>query len=394
MQPVIFHIDMDAFFVSVEELFDPTLRGKVVVVGGSPTGRGVVSAASYAARKFGIHSAMPLRTAHALCPQAIFLPGRRKAYEEYSQQVFEIFSSFSPVVEMISIDEAYLDFTGAMRLYGHPFPLAHRLRQAIVEKTGLSASIGISSSRLVSKVASDMAKPAGILHVWPGRETVFLAPLSVGKIPGIGRVTEQQLNQMGIGTVGQLAAVDLEFLRQRFGQWGEALCQKARGCDTAHFEFREEPKSISNEHTFQQDTTDAEALEKTLGWLVQKTTHRLREHGMHARTITLKLRDHQFHTVTRAKSLEEPTELDKIVLDTVQELFRREWDKRKPIRLLGVALSGLGAGEFQHDLFQAPERERWGRLYEAADQVRGKYGFDAVTSARTMKPEKGRKGTS
>jgi DNA polymerase IV len=227
MNPVIFHVDMDAFFVSVEELFDPSLKGKPVVVGGDPSQRGVVAAASYAARKFGIHSAMPISQVKTLCPQTIFLPGRRKAYSEYSRKIEAIFSDFTPKVEMVSIDEAYLDLSGSERLLGSPLPLAQRLRESIFHRTGLSASVGISSSRMVSKVASDLAKPAGILQVWPGLESVFLSPLRLGKIPGIGPVTEQHLRSLGLLTVGDLTLAGMDFLQEHFGRWGEALFLKS-----------------------------------------------------------------------------------------------------------------------------------------------------------------------
>ena len=213
-----FHLDMDAFFVSVEELFDPSLKGKPVVVGGRPNERGVVSAASYAARKFGVHSAMPLRTAYKLCPQAIFVDGHRERYIEYSRKVYEVLQRFSPRVDMASIDEAYLDLTGTERLHGTPLQAAHKLHNAVQEATGLNCSIGIAASRMVAKVASDQAKPNGILWIVPGQEASFLAPLDVRKIPGVGKVTETHLHACGIRKVGDLARLDQAFLEQRFGK--------------------------------------------------------------------------------------------------------------------------------------------------------------------------------
>jgi DNA polymerase IV len=385
VDPIIFHVDMDAFFVSVEELFDPSLKGKPVVVGGDPSHRGVVAAASYAARKFGVHSALPLSQAKALCPEAIFLPGRHKAYSEYSREIESILSEFSPRVEMVSIDEAYLDMTGSEKLFGSAFSLAHRLREGILQRTGLSASIGISRSRMVSKVCSDLAKPAGILHVWPGLEAVFLSPLRVGKIPGIGPVTEQHLHAFGLLTVGDLTRAGLEFLQDHFGKWGEALYLKSRGQDTAHFEFHEEPKSISHERTFDQDINDRDELEKTLAWLTQKVCHRLRDHGMYAQTVTLKLRDLHFKTITRACTLREPSQLDRIVFEAVGRLFAENWDGRKKVRLVGVALGGLCYTPVQEGLFDQERKAKLTRLYAAADEIRGKYGFHSVTSARTVK---------
>src|SRR5437588_9180929 len=226
-----FHVDMDAFFVSVEELFDPSLKGKPVVVGGRPDERGVVSAASYAARKFGVHSAMPLRTAYRLCPQAIFVDGHPERYRDYSKKVYQVLKSFSPQVDMASIDEAYMDLTGTERLHGPPLQAAHLLHEKVTRETELRCSIGISSSRMVAKVASDQAKPNGILWVAPGQEARLLAPLDVRKIPGVGKVTEKNLHACGIRKVGDLAALDEPFLLERFGQWGLALAGKARGMD-------------------------------------------------------------------------------------------------------------------------------------------------------------------
>ncbi len=226
-----FHLDMDAFFVSVEELFDPSLKGKPVVVGGKSNERGVVSAASYAARKFGVHSAMPLRTAYKLCPQAIFVEGHRERYVEYSGKVYEVLQKFSPRVEMASIDEAYLDLTGTERLLGPPLAAAHALHNAVRGATKLNCSIGAASSRLVAKIASDQAKPHGILWIFPGCEARFLAPLDVRKIPGVGKVTERNLHDCGIRKIGDLARLEQSFLEERFGKWGLALAGKSRGED-------------------------------------------------------------------------------------------------------------------------------------------------------------------
>jgi DNA polymerase-4 len=226
-----FHVDMDAFFVSVEELFDPSLKGKAVVVGGRPNERGVVSAASYEARKFGVHSAMPLRTAYKLCPQALFVDGHPERYRDYSHRVFEVLNRFSPQVEMASIDEAYIDMTGTDRLHGPPLRAAHLLHEAVRHETRLNCSIGIATSRLVAKISSDQAKPNGVLWVMPGQEARFLAPLDVRKVPGVGKVTEKNLHALGIHKVGDLARFDDAFLESRFGKWGLALAGKARGLD-------------------------------------------------------------------------------------------------------------------------------------------------------------------
>src|SRR5271165_3420340 len=325
-----FHVDMDAFFVSVEELFDPSLKGKPVVVGGRPDERGVVSAASYAARKFGVHSAMPLRTAYKLCPQAIFVDGHPDRYRECSQQVYAVLQSFSPVVEMASIDEAYLDMTGTERLYGPPLRAAHLLHQRMQAETRLNCSVGIAASRLVAKISSDQAKPNGVLWVIPGQEAAFLAPLDVRRVPGVGKVAEKNLHALGIRKVGDLARLDEAFLERRFGKWGLALAGKSRGLDAGGWfdhQIGEEqgPKSISHEHTFSEDTADPAQLEATLARLSEMVGRRLREHGLAARTLQLKLRDSDFSTITRAHSLARPTQLDTEIFEEIRRLFRGNW---------------------------------------------------------------------
>jgi DNA polymerase-4 len=385
-----FHVDMDAFFVSVEELFDPSLKGKPVVVGGRPNERGVVSAASYAARKFGVHSAMPLRTAYQLCPQAIFVDGHPDRYRECSQQVYTVLQSFSPLVEMASIDEAYLDMTGTERLYGPPLRAAHLLHQRMKEETRLNCSVGIASSRLVAKITSDQAKPNGILWVVPGREAAFLAPLDVRKVPGVGKVTEKNLHTLGIRKVGDLAQLDEAFLEQRFGKWGMALAGKARGLDAGGW-FDSEigagdgPKSISHEHTFNEDTADLAQIEPTLSRLCEMVGRRLREHGLHARTIQLKLRYSDFSTITRAHSVPRATQLDTELYDEVRALFQQNWKPGAKVRLLGVHASGWAEGEEQLDLLGEERHERWKQALAAADRMRDRYGESAVSLAASMR---------
>src|SRR5499427_3841633 len=268
----ILHVDMDAFFVSVELLERPELRGKPVVVGGQPDRRGVVSAASYEARKYGIHSAMPLRTAGRLCPHAIFLDGHHEKYGEWSDRVASILVKFSPVVEMVSIDEAYLDLAGTERLHGPPLAAADKLLRTITKQTGLPCSGGLAATRLTAKVASDQGKPRGLVWVAPGMEARFLAPLPVRKIPGIGEVTERALRALGIENVEELAAHRQEQLEKIFGQWGTALYRKARGGDSYEFLIDAEPKSISHNHTFAEDTNEVAAMESLLSHLSQKAS--------------------------------------------------------------------------------------------------------------------------
>jgi len=381
---------MDAFFVSVEELFDPSLKGKAVVVGGQRHERGVVSAASYEARKFGVHSAMPLRTAAKLCPHAIFVDGHPERYRECSEKVYRVLQSFSPLVEMASIDEAYLDMTGTDRLYGPPLLAAHQLHRKIKTDTQLNCSIGIGTSRLIAKVSSAKAKPHGILWVIPGQEAKFLAPLDVRDIPGVGKVSEQNLNALGILKVGDLARFDEVFLKERFGKWGLALSGKARGEDAGGWFDTEvgadtDPKSISHEHTYNDDTADLEKLESTLMRLSEMVGRRLREHRLYARTIQLKLRYKDFTTITRAHSLTDPTQLDTEIFGQARNLFHKNWRRGFQVRLLGVQASHFDVRSRQADMIEDARRQRWQQALSAADHLRDKFGESSVTLATGLK---------
>jgi len=383
----ILHVDMDAFFVSVELLDRPELRGKPVVVGGQKDQRGVVSAASYEARQYGIHSAMPLRTAGRLCPQAIFLDGHHEKYGEWSDRVATILARFSPVVEMVSIDEAYLDLAGTERLHGPPFVTADKLLRTITRETALPCSGGLGTTRLTAKVASDQAKPRGLVWVPPGCEARFLAPLPVRKIPGIGEVTERALQALGIETVEQLAELPQEKLEKIFGQWGDALYRKARGGDSYEFVIDAEPKSISHNLTFGEDTDDANQLATILSHLSQKACKRLREAGLAARTLTLTIRYAGFETHTRAKTLAEPTELDADIYAVFQELFRKHRDEKRKVRLLGVSLGSFTHGNAQLDLLEKERREKLARLTKAADRLRDRFGFGTVQFGGSLSAE-------
>jgi DNA polymerase-4 len=374
----ILHVDMDAFFVSVELLERPDLRGKPVVVGGRPNQRGVVSAASYEARKFGIHSAMPLRTAGRLCPHAVFLDGHHEKYSEWSDRVASILVKFSPIVEMVSIDEAYLDLSGTERLHGPPLAAADKLLRTITKQTGLPCSGGLATTRLTAKVASDQGKPRGLVWVAPGMEARFLAPLPIRKIPGIGEVTERALRALRIETVEQLASHSQEKLEKIFGQWGTALYRKARGGDAYEFLIDAEPKSISHNHTFGEDTSDVAEMETLLSHLSQKACKRLREAGLSTRTLTLTIRYAGFETYTRSKTLAEPAQLDTDIFAAFLNLFRQHRDAKRKVRLLGVGLSALSHGAQQLDLLESDRREKLEKLTKAADSLRDKFGFTSV----------------
>jgi DNA polymerase IV len=382
----ILHVDMDAFFVSVEELENPELKGKAVIVGAEPGGRGVVMAASYEARKFGVHSAQPIRTAQRLCPHAIFLPGHHARYREYSERLYRIFGELTPVVEAVSIDEAYLDLTGCERLHGSAFRAADRLIREVKEQTGLDCSVGASTAHVVSKIASDLAKPHGLLWVFPGCESAFLAPLPIRRMPGIGKVTEPQLLSLGIATLGDLQRHGLKALKDRFGKWGEYLFAKSRGEDIDAYAYQEQPKSISHETTFERDTDDLEELERTLSYLSQLVAGRLRDHRLYARTVGLKLRFAPFRTLTRDLTLDEPTHFDSVIFENVLRLFKRAFNPLDKVRLLGVRASNLERTAFQRKLLEAPRDEKLDRLLQATDRMRRRFGFDAVQLARSLEP--------
>src|SRR4051812_7987899 len=393
-QPVaprtIFHVDMDAFFVSVEELYDPSLKGKPVVVGGQRDERGVVSAASYEARKFGVHSAMPLRTAAKHCPHAIFVDGHPARYRECSEKVFHVLGAFSPQVEMASIDEAYLDMTGTERLHGPFIRAADSLHRRMKSETGLNCSVGIGSSRLIAKVSSAQAKPNGVLWIVPGQEAKFLAPLDVREIPGVGKVMESHLHALGINKVGDLARLEESELDERFGKWGLALAGKARGEDAGGWFDSEvgvdlDAKSVSHEHTYNDDTADAAQLESTLMRLCEMVGRRLREAKFHARTVQLKLRYKDFTTITRAHSLETPTQLDTEIFEQIRVLFRKNWKRGIPIRLVGVHTSSFEEHPEQMGLIDAERQQRWKQALAAADKLRDRYGESKVGLATGMK---------
>lgn len=385
----ILHIDMDAFFVSVELLSRPELRGLPVIVGGQKDQRGVVTSASYEARKFGIHSAMPLRTAGRLCPHGVFLDNRHELYSQWSDRIAAILARRAPRVEMASVDEAYLDFTGTERLHGPPLVAADKLLREIRKTTGLPCSAGLASTRLVAKVASEQAKPQGLVWVPAGIEAEFLAPLDVRKVPGIGRVTEAALNALGIRTVGQLAAIPLEKLEEGFGRWGTALYRKALGQDSFEFFLDAEAKSISHNETFDTDTNDRAHLESTLSYLAQKAAKRLRDSGLYARTISLTIRFADFRTVTRSKTLSEPTDLDGAITATAKTLFTHNWDGRAKLRLIGVSLESLSGATTQLALLDADQKAKLERLARVADKLRDRFGFTKIQLGGSLTtPEK------
>jgi DNA polymerase-4 len=333
---------------------------------------------------------MPLRTAYKLCPHAIFVDGHPERYRDCSHRVFEVLNRFSPQVEMASIDEAYVDMTGTERLHGPPLRAAHALHEAMRASTRLNCSIGIGTSRLVAKISSDQAKPNGVLWVMPGQEARFLAPLEVRKVPGVGKVTEKNLFALGIHKIGDLARFDEAFLESRFGKWGLALAGKARGLDAGGWFDSEvgadtDPKSISHEHTYGEDTADAAVLEATLARLSEMVGRRLRENGLHARTLQLKLRYKDFSTITRAHTLERATQIDTEIFEEVRALFRKNWKRNAQVRLLGVHAASFEESAQQLDLLGDDQHQRWQQALAAADRLRDRYGESAVSLASGMR---------
>jgi len=382
----ILHVDMDAFFVSVEEALDPSLKGKPVIVGGDPGGRGVVAAASYAARRYGIHSAMPLGRARRLCPHAIFLRGSHGVYSEFSRRVFRLLADYSPEVEPLSLDEAYLDLTGCARLNGPALATAERILRAIQSEVGINASAGLASNKLLAKVASAHAKPSGLLWIAPGMEARFLSPLPVDRLPGIGMKSGERFRRLGIHTVGDLARLPLELLREVYGAWGDKLHLRARGiCSSPVAGERADARSISRETTFETDSIDPAFLQATLSYLSEKAAAALRKEGLYARSITLKLRYSDFRTLTRSHTLPEATAQDACIIRTALGLLSRLLKGRIRVRLIGVSLTSLTRSPNpQADLFADQAPEKWDRLYQGIDRIRGKYGFRSILRAASL----------
>jgi DNA polymerase-4 len=376
----ILHVDLDAFFVSVELLDRPELRGQPVAVGGRPDERGVVASASYEARKFGVRSAMPTRTALQKCPQLIVLPSRHRVYSEWSRKVMALFDELTPQVERMSIDEAYLDVTGTELLWGLPSQIAEALRARIREEFDLPCSIGVATNKLVAKMATEQAKPDGICVVPPGKEAGFLAPMPIERLWGVGPKAASVLRAMGIESIGQLADTPPEVLTRRFGSnQADDLLRRARGISQSPVVAERESKQISQEITFARDIADAEQLRRVLLELSEGVGARLRAEEVNARTIAIKLRYADFSTLTRQVTLAEPTHLDQSIYDAAWSLFAKVWSRR-PVRLLGVAARNLGTAAFQLGLFE-PHDDRRERLTEAVDRIRARHGDDALRRA-------------
>lgn len=380
---------MDAFFASVEQLDNPLLKGKPVIVGADPkggTGRGVVSACSYEARKFGVHSAMPISRAWKLCPGGVFLRPRIMRYSEISRSIFSIFRRFADLVEPLSVDEAFLDLTGSERLFGPAEDLCLKIKRTVFEEVGLVASMGLAPNKFLAKMASDLDKPNGFIVVKPGEAEKFLSPLPISKLWGVGPKSAERLKKMGVKTIGDLTKIPLENLKASFNKAGEDMFRLARGIDDRPVSPDSETKSVSAETTFLEDASDAETLEGELLFLADKVARRLRKLGLAAGSVTLKHRDENFQTSTRTKHLVEPSNLGDEILDAAKQLLARSPNAGSRTRLLGISAGSLVlSGRKQLDLFNAAERNKKQKLAETVDKITCKYGSKAISRARLLR---------
>jgi DNA polymerase-4 len=376
----IIHLDMDAFYPAVEVLDNPELKGKPVIVGGSKQ-RGVVSSASYEARKFGVHSAQPMVTAMRLCPNAIVMPVRMSRYKEVSEQVFEIFDLFTPLVEPLSIDEAFLDVTASTRLFGSPIEIAKKIKQMVVEKTGLTISAGVAPSKFVAKIASDLEKPDGLTVVPADMVREFLDPLPIKKMWGVGKVTQQTLSRLSIQTFKDLSQVPVEVLQKKFGKHGSHMHQLSMGIDDRDVVTDHEVKSIGHEETFSEDILRVDLAKKELLFLADRVARRMRRHGVEGKTITLKVKYHDFVRITRSVTRHKYTNDSADIYSNICSLLEKTAVGKKPVRLLGISLSNLadiGSGRqlslFSH--YESDEKRR--ELNRTLDSVFDKFGGKGI----------------
>ncbi len=390
MARCIVHVDLDAFFASVEQATAPELKGQVVIVGGLPESRGVVTSASYEARSFGMRAGMVSSQARRLCPHATFLQPDFPKYREFSAKFMNILTSFSPEIEPLGIDEAYLDATGCEGIYGAPREMALQIKSLIARELDVTASVGIAACKVVAKVASGSCKPDGLLEIAPGKERDFLWPLPIRKLPGIGSKTEERLHKMGINTIGELALLPAATARNHLGLSGTMLLQHANGIDERRVMVLGEPKSVSKEITFSRDTSDRHLIENTLRHLCQIVGENLRLQNRRAKCITIKLRYCNFETITRQVTLREACNANQLIFLTAVGLLNKALPQGgKPIRLIGISTSLLvGQGEQFHLL--DTKTDRLLRLDQATDQIRQKYGMQAIKQGIDVKYKRGR----
>ena len=386
---IILHVDMDAFFAAIEQHDNPKLRTKPVVIGANPKGgrgRGVVSTCSYEARKFGIHSAMPISIAYKKCPQAVFLPVDMNKYASVSDEVYRIFYDFTPVIEPVSIDEAFLDMTASYHIFGSARQAAIMIKSRVKKETGLTASIGIGPNKMVAKIASDLDKPDGLVEVNKEQLLDFLWPLNIDKIWGLGKKTKEVMDEFGISTIGDLAKKKPEQLSDILGKNGIYFWQLAHGIDDREVESDTETKSISNEVTFDKDTSDMKKIESVLVFLCEKVSHRLRKDDFKGRTITLKIRLQDFHTFTRAVTLSRATNFVDVIYKEIKKLYLGFDKKNKKVRLLGVKVSNLVETDFPDTLFDDGIDSKLENIHRAVDKIKEKFGDGFIKRAADRSP--------
>ena len=378
VKPYIAHFDLDSFFVSVEIINNPTLKGKPVLVGGYE--RGVVAACSYEARKYGIHSAMPMKKAMQLCPHAVVTNSSRSDYSKYSRWVTEIIASKVPAFEKASIDEFYCDMSGLDKFFGVS-KFTQELRALIKKETGLPISCGLSSAKFISKMATNEAKPNGFLEIPHGKEKEFLWPLGIEKINGVGKQTEIQLRNFGINTIEDIANSSLEVMEENFGKWGESLWRKSQGIGSAEIATDWEQKSMSHENTFDEDKTDTRFLHSEIVRLTEKTAYSLREDEKLTGCVTVKIRYSNFETITRQETIDY-TSLDDQLIAKAKDIFDKSYEKKRPVRLIGVRFSQLIPFTMQMSLFNNSEEKL--NLYKAVDNIKDRFGSKSVTKAAVI----------
>lgn len=377
MQKWIMHIDMDAFYASVEQLDNPELRGKPVAVGGT-SDRGVISAASYEIRAYGVRSAMSSVKARQLCPHGIFLPGRMWRYKELSARIMDVLGEFSPVVEQASVDEAYVDATGTDRLFGPIDELGTAIKRRVKEETGLNCSVGAAPIRFLAKIASDLDKPDGLSIIRPEDMHDFLRELSVGRIPGVGKRMREILKRFGVRRAGDMLGHDRQYWEDRLGKSGAVLFDRARGIDPGEVVPVAEAKSCSAENTFSEDSSDREVLRTWLLSQSERVGTDLRRHGYRGRTITLKVKFSDFRQITRCRSLDARTDVTDTIFETAVELLD-EVELRRPVRLIGVGVSGFDDRQRQLSLLEPETPEQTSELDRTVDAIRQRFGSDALS---------------
>ncbi|NQU95865.1 MAG: DNA polymerase IV [Candidatus Omnitrophica bacterium] len=380
----IVHVDMDAFFAAIEQRDNPKFRGKPVVVGADPKkgrGRGVVSTCSYEARKFGVHSGLPISMTYRKCPHAIFLPVNMEKYAKISRQIYKIFYDFTPEVEPISIDEAFMDITGSFHLFGTPRKTCLLIKSRVKRDTGLTASVGLAPVKMVAKIASDLKKPDGLVEVSPEGLLGFLWPLDIRKLWGLGGKTEIILRKMNINTIGELAKKDVKELIDMLGKNGAHFWNLANGIDERGVESAEEAKSIGNEITFDKDTLSREKIENTLMLLCEKVSDRLRYDGVKGKTITLKIRLEGFKTYTRAVTMGVPNNFTDVLYKEIKNLYNRFDSKGKKVRLVGVKVSKLSPADFRDTLFNEAGDRKKENVHSAVDKIKEKFGTGSIHRA-------------